>query len=444
MIPPKGEWHRFSDDNEKLDYLHKVKLIPRTKGLRPIFYTGAYRGKNPVCDVVGYDEKQALVIEIEGQLHCVNLDYLLEMQSFAVADEYKIEYLSNPKASPTSFVVFDFETTDRNHRAAEIVEIGAVKYENGHQVDTYEQLVCYDGQMSFYARNVNKITDDMLCNQPSIEEVLLKFIDFIGDLPLVAFNGATYDFKIMERKCSELKLPFSATGYDAFQVAKKVLKCPAGNSLDEMREYYGLGDKGHRALEDAKVTAQIWEMCFPAQFVGSAPANVPAEKKKGPAQWNETMMIHNDIMNSLISSGLNYDLGVIQSENRPQKNGETEAILIMGNTVCVVKGKRKKDVSFAVRYQKILDSVGAQYRQLADGLRITPLELSALIGSTELAQLLYEVCLSDADSFSCCADYEKCSDAKKCIQTDPMFYGRCHYRENLKAGKIFYGKNKTV
>lgn len=41
-------------------------------------------------------------------------------------------------------------------------------------------------------------------------------------------------------------------------------------------------------------------------------------------------------------------------------------------------------------------------------------------------------------SFGCCSRYKECSGAKKCIHPD-LYYARgCHYRKNLKAGKIFY------
>ena len=169
-------------------------------------------------------------------------------------------------------------------------------------------------------------------------------------------------------------------------------------------------------------------------------------KRRFPAEWPETLMLHQRLEKALKDTGLNYDLSAIQTEHRIQEASgtETEALTIFKNTVFVVRGKRKKDTSFSFRFQKILFSVGADTRKLSDGLRITPTALVELFQSTELAQILYETCLSDADSFSCCSLYEQCSDAKKCIQTDPMFFGRCHYRENLKAGKIFYGKNKTI
>lgn len=44
----------------------------------------------------------------------------------------------------------------------------------------------------------------------------------------------------------------------------------------------------------------------------------------------------------------------------------------------------------------------------------------------------------------CCSHYMDCSDALHCVQTDPLISMACIYRQNLKAGKVFYGKNKNI
>ncbi len=48
------------------------------------------------------------------------------------------------------------------------------------------------------------------------------------------------------------------------------------------------------------------------------------------------------------------------------------------------------------------------------------------------------------ETFACCNDYERCSDARKCLKTEDRMYNGCLYRTNLEAGRIFYGKNKTI
>lgn len=49
-----------------------------------------------------------------------------------------------------------------------------------------------------------------------------------------------------------------------------------------------------------------------------------------------------------------------------------------------------------------------------------------------------------SDTFGCCNDFERCSDAKECIHKRDRFYNGCMYRTNLEAGRIFYGKNKNA
>ena len=48
------------------------------------------------------------------------------------------------------------------------------------------------------------------------------------------------------------------------------------------------------------------------------------------------------------------------------------------------------------------------------------------------------------ESFGCCNDYERCSDAMKCLHSDNKDYNGCMYRKNLEVGRIFYGKNANV
>lgn len=67
---------------------------------------------------------------------------------------------------------------------------------------------------------------------------------------------------------------------------------------------------------------------------------------------------------------------------------------------------------------------------------------------TNYLELLKQVLEAQVDAypadFGCCSRYEECSDARKCIHPDPDMAIRCTYRKNLKKGRIFYGKNKTI
>ena len=95
MIAPKEGWHKFKDEAEKLDYMKDIKLIPKTKGLRPIYYTGIYVDLIAECDVVGFVDNYTTVISIGGELHCIHPDFLLEMQSSPTAKKYRDTHSAN-------------------------------------------------------------------------------------------------------------------------------------------------------------------------------------------------------------------------------------------------------------------------------------------------------------------------------------------------------------
>ena len=48
------------------------------------------------------------------------------------------------------------------------------------------------------------------------------------------------------------------------------------------------------------------------------------------------------------------------------------------------------------------------------------------------------------ETFGCCNNFEKCSDARRCLIADDRFSNGCMYRKNLEAGRIFYGRNRNV
>lgn len=55
-----------------------------------------------------------------------------------------------------------------------------------------------------------------------------------------------------------------------------------------------------------------------------------------------------------------------------------------------------------------------------------------------------ETYTSKASSFGCCSMFIECSDAKCCVHENRLYSKACAYRKNLEAGRIFYGKNKTI
>lgn len=95
-----------------------------------------------------------------------------------------------------NFIAFDLETTGIQPKNDAIVEIGAVRFEEGEPVDTFCTLINPGRPIPPEASAVNGISDEMVADQPDVKTVLGDFADFCGDLPLVAHN-APFDYKFL-------------------------------------------------------------------------------------------------------------------------------------------------------------------------------------------------------------------------------------------------------
>lgn len=155
---------------------------------------------------------------------------------------------------------------------------------------------------------------------------------------------------------------------------------------------------------------------------------------------------HNEICSLLEKSGLGYDLSQIQVETRNPSSGMYATILMFKQPCFHVKGKKVKYIYFHPFFARALEKAGYPFGP-ATSNRWARAAADSFAGFSEILGIveeLYENCLRDSDSFGCCGSYLACSDTGHCIKTDIMFSGKCTYRQNLKVGRIFYGKNKNI
>ena len=80
---------------------------------------------------------------------------------------------------PNKYIAFDIETTGLDPMYDEIIEIGAIKIENGKEVEVFNTLVKPEYEIDEFISELTGITNEMVKESPSIDEVLPKFIDFI-------------------------------------------------------------------------------------------------------------------------------------------------------------------------------------------------------------------------------------------------------------------------
>ena len=121
-----------------------------------------------------------------------------------------------------TYVVFDLETTGFSPKNDKIIEIGAVKVKNGKIIDSFSEFVNPRRPIPYKITELTGISDDMVRYSDSIDFVLPRFMDFIGDAAVVAHN-ASFDCSFIEKNCKDLDLHFNATILDTVQISVGVV-----------------------------------------------------------------------------------------------------------------------------------------------------------------------------------------------------------------------------
>ena len=118
------------------------------------------------------------------------------------------------------FVVFDTETTGFTPHADQMIEIGAVKIKNGIITDRFDELINPGRKLPTKIVELTAITDEMLSDKDTEENVTKRFIEWAGDAPMVAHN-AKFDIGFIEAAFNKYNLgKFSNTVVDTMCMAR--------------------------------------------------------------------------------------------------------------------------------------------------------------------------------------------------------------------------------
>ena len=157
-----------------------------------------------------------------------------------------------------TYVVFDLETTGFSPIKDKIIEIGAVKVENGVITDKFSTFVNPKVPIPFEITNLTSITDDMVMEAPDIETILPQFLEFVGDAVLVAHN-ASFDVSFIEQNCRYQDITPDFTSVDTVAMARILLPTLSKFKLNVVANALHISlENHHRAVDDAGATAEIF------------------------------------------------------------------------------------------------------------------------------------------------------------------------------------------
>ena len=180
------------------------------------------------------------------------------VEGYLVDDLTKIAENEKGQDLEGTYVVFDIETTGFSAVTDRIIEIGAVKVEDGKITDKFSTFVNPKRPIPFRITELTGITDEMVIGSLDIETILPQFIEFIGDAVLVAHN-ASFDVGFIEQNCKRQKIEADFTYVDTVALARVLLPALNRFKLDTVAKALNISlENHHRAVDDAGCTAEIF------------------------------------------------------------------------------------------------------------------------------------------------------------------------------------------
>jgi len=161
---------------------------------------------------------------------------------------------------PDRFVVFDLETTGLDPNKHEIIEIGAIRVNRDSEMhETFQTLVIPKKRVPRKITEITGIDQKMIdADGQSLEKALKDFLDFIGDLPLVAFN-AEFDMSFLRRAADMHSLQFKNQVSCALKMSRRAWPGRKSYRLGDLAKDGNLSNENtHRALGDSQRTLIVY------------------------------------------------------------------------------------------------------------------------------------------------------------------------------------------
>ena len=180
------------------------------------------------------------------------------VEGYLVDDLKEVVENSKGQSLDDAYVVFDLETTGLSAVHNQIIEIGAVKVEQGKIRERFSTFVNPKVPIPFEIEQLTGISDEMVLKAPVIEDILPDFLKFCEGCVLIAHN-ASFDAGFIEENCKRQGIVTDFTVGDTVSMARILLPTLSKFKLDHVAKALQIPlENHHRAVDDAACTAEIF------------------------------------------------------------------------------------------------------------------------------------------------------------------------------------------
>lgn len=158
------------------------------------------------------------------------------------------------------FVILDLETTGLDIANDRIIEIALVKIEpNGKQSEYYKRINPTI-PISTESSEITGITNEMVANEPTFEDLASEIAAFIGDADLGGYNSNKFDIPVLAEEFLRINHPFDISDRNFVDV-QNIFHKMEQRTLAAAFQFYCKQEmeNAHNAMYDTKVTLEVFK-----------------------------------------------------------------------------------------------------------------------------------------------------------------------------------------
>lgn len=158
------------------------------------------------------------------------------------------------------YCIVDIETTGGNSKRHKIIEIGACLHNGEEVVKTFHSHVNPGRPIPAFITQLTGITDDMVVEAPSFEELADELYDFLEGHIFVAHN-VSFDYHFVKNHFAQADMQYNSNRLCTVRLSRKIIPNLASYSLGNLCQSLKIPIKGrHTALGDAEATAKVFSL----------------------------------------------------------------------------------------------------------------------------------------------------------------------------------------
>jgi DNA polymerase III subunit epsilon len=157
-------------------------------------------------------------------------------------------------------VILDIETTGGSHLYDRITEIALVRIQDGEIVDRWQSLINPGRSIPITITHITGITDDIVKDAPTFEEIAPTLYQYLEGLPLAAHN-VRFDYGFLKAEYQRINATLMLKTLCTVKLSRRIFPEHRGHGLDAIMQRHGLTTNArHRAMGDVILVLEYLEV----------------------------------------------------------------------------------------------------------------------------------------------------------------------------------------